>query len=96
MDAANYRFVSAREELVSSGERRFRTQADLTQSLTDAGFAVEHVFGGWQRRPVDVGCSELISVAVPEPTCADLPSGASRTRADMTRTTGFAVASALT
>ena len=31
-------------ELVSTNVLRFRTQAELTQSLTDIGFSVEHVF----------------------------------------------------
>ncbi len=60
----HYRFASAGEELVSADELRFRTQPELTQSLTDAGFAVEHVFGDWDREPVAAGSRELIFVAV--------------------------------
>jgi SAM-dependent methyltransferase len=60
----HYRFVSTDEELVSTTELRFRTQGDLTESLADAGFSVEHVFGDWDRQPVEVGSPELIFVAV--------------------------------
>ena len=59
----HYLLADAGEELVSSNELRFRTEPELTASLTDAGFSVEHVFGGWNRQPVDVGTAELIFVA---------------------------------
>ena len=41
----HYLFVSSGEELVSTNELRFRTQAELTKSLTAFGLSVEHVFG---------------------------------------------------
>jgi SAM-dependent methyltransferase len=59
----HYRFESAGEELVSAGELRFRDQQELTRALTGAGFAVEHVYGDWDRRPVSAGSPELIFVA---------------------------------
>ncbi len=59
----HYRFTSSGEEVVSTGELRFRTQAELTRSLTDAGFSVEHVFGDWDRRPLDAESPEMIIVA---------------------------------
>jgi SAM-dependent methyltransferase len=59
----HYRFAASGEELVSTNELRFRSQAELTRSLADAGFAVERVFGDWDRRPVEPGSPELIFVA---------------------------------
>lgn len=59
----HYLFASTGEELVSTGELRFRTQAELTLSLTDAGFSVEQVFGDWDRQPVGESSRELIFVA---------------------------------
>ncbi len=48
----HYRFSSSGEELVSTGELRFRTRTELTQSLIDTGFSVEHIFGDWDGQPV--------------------------------------------
>ena len=59
----HYRFASSGEELISSNELRFRTQAELEQSLADAGFSVRHVFGDWNREPVHAGSPELIFLA---------------------------------
>ena len=33
-------------------ELRFRSQVELTDSLTDAGFTVEQVYGDWDRSPM--------------------------------------------
>lgn len=60
----HYRFTSTGEELVSAGELRFRTRAELAGSLEEAGFAVERVYGDWDRRPAGAGRPELIFVAV--------------------------------
>jgi SAM-dependent methyltransferase len=62
----HYRFVSSGEELVTKNELRFRTQAELTHSLTDIGFSVEHLFGDWGRQPVEAQSPELIFVAIRE------------------------------
>ena len=58
----HYRFPDG-VELVSQNELRFRTQAELTDGLVDAGFAVERVFGDWDRAPVGDGTPELDFVA---------------------------------
>jgi hypothetical protein len=42
---------------------RFRTEAELRDSLAAAGFTVEAVYGGWSREPVGAGDGELIVVA---------------------------------
>ncbi|HYM68584.1 MAG TPA: class I SAM-dependent methyltransferase [bacterium] len=60
----HYRFSSSGEELVSTGELRFRTRTELTQSLIDAGFSVEHVFGDWDGQPVEAESREFIFQAV--------------------------------
>ena len=42
---------------------RFRTEPELRASLESADFAVEAVYRGWSREPVDEGDGELIVVA---------------------------------
>ena len=59
----HYLFARSGEELVSHTELRFRTQAELSRSLSEAGFSVESVFGDWDRRPADAASRELIFVA---------------------------------
>ncbi len=59
----HYRFARSGEELASSNELRFRSQAELGRSLTDAGFSVRDVFGDWDRSPVSAQSPELIFVA---------------------------------
>jgi SAM-dependent methyltransferase len=59
----HYLFARSGEELVSHTELRFRTRAELSRSLSDAGFSVESVFGDWDGRPADAASRELIFVA---------------------------------
>ena len=59
----HYRFTRSGEELVSAGELIFRTQEELGQSLANAGFSIESVFGDWDGRPASAGSRELIFVA---------------------------------
>jgi SAM-dependent methyltransferase len=56
-------FAATGELVVSHAKLRFRTRAELTASLTAAGFTVEHVYGDWGRRPVRTDSPELIFVA---------------------------------
>ncbi|PWR08250.1 class I SAM-dependent methyltransferase [Micromonospora acroterricola] len=51
------------EELLSSATLRFRTEAQLRDSLSTAGFTVDHIHGGWHREPVGQGDGELLIVA---------------------------------
>ena len=60
----HYRFASTGEEIVAPSALRFRTEAELDRSLTDAGFTVERCYGDWDRRPVDATSPELVVVAV--------------------------------
>jgi SAM-dependent methyltransferase len=59
----HYLFARSGEEVVSHTELRFRTWAELSRSLLDAGFSVENVFGDWDGRPADAASHELIFVA---------------------------------
>jgi SAM-dependent methyltransferase len=61
------RFAATGEELVSPFALRFRSEEELTTSLTGAGFAVEGIFGDWDRRPPGPNERELIVVARSEP-----------------------------
>jgi SAM-dependent methyltransferase len=58
----HYSFSSG-EELQSSSRLRFRTEQLLRESLAQAGFTVENVYGGWLREPVRVGSGEFVVVA---------------------------------
>ena len=49
---------------MSHAKLRFRTLDALTRTLHAAGFAIEHVYGDWGRRPVRTTSPELIIVAV--------------------------------
>lgn len=44
-------FTATREVVIASSELRFRSLADLTDSLINAGFTVEHMYGDWDRGP---------------------------------------------
>jgi SAM-dependent methyltransferase len=44
-------FTVTGEVVIASSELRFRTLAELTDSLINAGFTVEHVYGDWDRGP---------------------------------------------
>jgi hypothetical protein len=57
------RLVQSDEELVSPFTLRFRSEELLGQSLTSAGFSVQHVYGDWDRRPSGPGERELIVIA---------------------------------
>ena len=61
--AIHYVFARTGDEVVSPISLRFRTAAELTQSLAAAGFEVEHIFGDWGRHPVEPRSRELIVVA---------------------------------
>ncbi|MCW2137230.1 class I SAM-dependent methyltransferase [Actinoplanes cyaneus] len=62
-----YRFPDGRE-LANSATLRFRTEAQLRDSLREAGFRVDRVYGGWGREPVGLsGDGEFIVIAVATP-----------------------------
>ena len=51
------------EELLSRNTLRFRSQQELESSLNAAGFEVEQIFGGWNRKPIGHQDGEFIVVA---------------------------------
>jgi 2-polyprenyl-3-methyl-5-hydroxy-6-metoxy-1,4-benzoquinol methylase len=50
-------------ELVSTATLRFRTENELRSSLQAAGFAVEQIYGGWNRQPAGEGDGEFLVIA---------------------------------
>jgi SAM-dependent methyltransferase len=59
----HYVFAATGEEVVVSSRLRFRSLDELTRSMIVAGFAVERVYGDWDRRPASPTARELIVVA---------------------------------
>ncbi len=59
----HYLFTKSGEELVSLNELRFRTLEELSQTLVNAGFSVDNVFGNWDGSPVSIENPEFIFVA---------------------------------
>jgi hypothetical protein len=59
----HYVFAATGEELLSPTRLRFRTIEELTESLAGAGFAIERVYGDWDRRAAGPATRELIVVA---------------------------------
>jgi SAM-dependent methyltransferase len=45
-------FLSTGEVVVVRSELRFRRAEELTRTLTDSGFTVEHVYGDWDKGPL--------------------------------------------
>lgn len=56
-------FTASGEIVIASSELRFRSQAELTASLLDAGFTVEHVYGDWDRGPVTSASRVMVFIA---------------------------------
>ncbi|HEU5100231.1 MAG TPA: class I SAM-dependent methyltransferase [Roseiflexaceae bacterium] len=56
-------FNGTGEVLVVGSELRFRSQAELTASLIDSGFSLEHVYGDWARGPITSASRVMVFVA---------------------------------
>ncbi len=56
-------FTATGEVVVASSELRFRSPAELTDSLINSGFTVEHVYGDWDRRPLDSTNRVMVFIA---------------------------------
>jgi SAM-dependent methyltransferase len=56
-------FTDTGEVIVVRSELRFRSQQELTASLRNNGFTVEHIYGDWQRRPVTSTSRVLVVIA---------------------------------
>jgi len=51
------------QTLASTGDLRFRTESELRSSLAAAGFAVEEIYGGWNREPIGASDGEFLVIA---------------------------------
>jgi hypothetical protein len=49
--------------VIASSELRFRSQAELTESLIGAGFSVEQVYGDWEHGPLASGSPVMVFLA---------------------------------
>lgn len=56
-------FTASGEEVVARSELRFRSLAELTASLQDAGFGVAQVYGDWDRGPVTSASRVFVCIA---------------------------------
>ena len=56
-------FTATGEVVIASSELRFRSQAELTESLLAAGFRVEQVYGDWEHRPVASASRVMVFIA---------------------------------
>jgi hypothetical protein len=56
-------FTTTGEVVVVSSELRFRSQAELTDSLRNAGFTVAQVYGDWNHGPVTSTSRIMVFVA---------------------------------
>ena len=61
-DAHNV-FLSSGEDVVVRSELRFRSRQEISRSLAEAGFTVEHVYGGWNKEPLLASSRLMIFVA---------------------------------
>lgn len=60
--AHHYEFPDG-EERLGTATMRFREEDEVRSSLADAGFTVDHVYGGWNREPVGAPDGELLVTA---------------------------------
>ncbi len=58
----NY-FHDTDETLSSSSTLRFRTHAEISQSLTQTGFTIPHVYGDWHHTPFTENSKMMVFVA---------------------------------
>ncbi|GLY01850.1 class I SAM-dependent methyltransferase [Actinoplanes sp. NBRC 101535] len=58
----HYRFPDG-SEITNTSTLRLRTETEIRESLVEAGFRVEQIYGGWGREPVGLGDGELIVIA---------------------------------
>lgn len=58
------RFLDSGEVIVAASELRFRTLTEISQSLREAGFHIEHVYGDWRRGPLTQESRAMIFIAL--------------------------------
>ncbi|MFZ2886679.1 MAG: class I SAM-dependent methyltransferase [Minisyncoccia bacterium] len=59
----HYFFVHSGEKVVSVNELVFRSQEEIAQALSNAGFNIETIYGDWDESPVSPNSPEMIFVA---------------------------------
>jgi SAM-dependent methyltransferase len=59
----HYLFVKTGEEVISIDELIFRSQDEITQTLTDAGFSIQNIYGDWDSSPLKATSPEMIFIA---------------------------------
>jgi ubiquinone/menaquinone biosynthesis C-methylase UbiE len=64
VDFTIHYLMSAGDELTSEGTLAFRTEDEVRASLLDAGFAIEAIYGGWNRDPIGSPDGEFLVIAV--------------------------------
>ncbi len=62
IDFTIHYLMQAGDELTSEGTLAFRTEVEVRTSLTNAGFTIEHIYGGWNRDPIGSPDGELLVV----------------------------------
>jgi ubiquinone/menaquinone biosynthesis C-methylase UbiE len=61
---AGHTVLPGGQHLIAHETLRFRSRHEVIVSLADAGFGVDHVWGGWDRSPLSATSDEVIVVAV--------------------------------
>ena len=61
----HYFFPRSGEEIVSLNELVFRSQEEITETLSKTGFEIETIYGDWDGSPVNSNSPEMIFVAKP-------------------------------
>ena len=56
-------FKSTGEVVVAGSELRFRTRDELMDSLTKAGFVIDHLYGDWRHAPLSSDSRVMVFVA---------------------------------
>ena len=59
----HYFFIDSGEEVVSLNELVFRSQEEVTETLSDVGFKIEVVYGNFDASVVSADSPEMIFVA---------------------------------
>ena len=59
----HYFFVRSGEEVVSVNELAFRSQDEIAEALSNAGFEIGTIYGDWDGSPVSADSPEMIFVA---------------------------------
>jgi SAM-dependent methyltransferase len=61
----HYFFARSGEEIVSVNELAFRSQEEITEALSGAGFEIETLYGNWDGSPATTTSPEMIFLASP-------------------------------